>query len=180
MILNLDDKTPFDIRRNLVEKHDRLIIGQKDDTESGYTTSITFARVIKIDYLNQRVLITTPKSCGEVLKMSFKKLRTDSFLYSKSYFKSHTNEFKCHMGSIRDDKKIDINDRVIYVNSKLNITIGRVLNVQDSGDIEIIGYGKMRSNIIPKDEVSRKVFLYTKNFFKNHRGDKCYDSHLEK
>lgn len=179
-IINLKGKTPYDMRGYLINRNDRLIIAQKDITDSGYTTSLTFARVIKVEYMKQIIMVTTPSSNGQLIAISFKKLYDSVFIHANNYFKNHTSDLKCHMGGLLKEKTIDRNDRIIYTNSKLQLSFGRVLKVLENGDIEVIGYEKKRSNIIPKDDIDRKVYLHTKNFFKNHKGDKCYDSHMVK
>lgn len=178
--VSLKGDTPYDMRGYLINQDDRLIIAQKDQTDTGYTTSLTFARVIGVEYVKRRIIITTPESNGQPLYISFSKLSDGVFIQSPRYFENHTNSAKCYMGSLLKEKNIERNDRIIYTDSRLRLSFGRVLNVRDNGDVEVIGFQKKRSNIIPSDEVYRKVYLHTKNFFKNHKGDKCYDSHMIK
>lgn len=172
---------PTDIRGNRIEIGDRLIVGQKIPTVNGNRSVVNFARVISINYNKKLIQFTTPKDFDKTTSMSFATVGKKTFMLSKNYFENHASDFKCHSGSIRNRKEtININDRVIYVNNDASLSFGRVLSTTENGDVEIIGDGNKRSKVVDGVDVSIKVYMHTKNFFKNHKGNKCYDSHLRK
>lgn len=154
---------PKDIMGKEIETFDRLLLGEKVYTESGYYTMINFARVIAINYTKEKVVFVTPNS-NELKYLNFNRSNR-AFVSNKRYFEKAANPIKFHSGSLHKEENIEVDDRVIYINTKSELNIARVIDIKENGDIEIIGRDCKRSNIIKNNDKSRKVKIHTKGFF---------------